>query len=210
MRKLILKMSISVDGFVGGPNGEIDWIFKSSGEDSTAWTVGLIDKAGAHLMGSRTFHDMAAYWPTSSQAFAPPMNNIPKVVFSRKGLAGPDRGGTTAALKDASAHIPVDTSKAAEGAESWARPRVMTGDLAEAIAQLKSEPGEDLVAHGGANFASSLAAAGLVDEYALLVYPVALGQGLPLFAGLDRPLALQLVSSTRFAAGSMAQVYRPG
>jgi dihydrofolate reductase len=174
VRKLILKMSISVAGFVGGLGGKIDWIFKSSSEDSVAWTIGVIEKAGAHLMGSRTFHDMAAYWPTSSGPFAPPMNNIPKVVFSRKGLAGPDADATTGALKDASAHIPIDPSKAAQGAQSWADPRVMTCDLAEGISQLKAEPGGDLVAHGGASFAASLIAAGLVDEYDLLVHPVIL------------------------------------
>jgi dihydrofolate reductase len=209
VRKLILKMSMSVDGFVGGPAGEIDWIFRSASEDSTAWTAGVIAKAGAHLMGSRTFHDMAAYWPTASGPFAAPMNEIPKIVFSREGLSGPNPGGVTGALKDAVAHSPIDASAKAKGADSWAHPTVASGDLAEEIARLKAQPGGDLIAHGGSGFASSLAAAGLIDEYALLVHPVALGQGLPLFASLERPQALALVSSTRFEGGVVAQVYRP-
>ena len=65
MRKLMLKMSISLDGFVSGPNGEIDWIFRTAGGDSTEWTVDTIRQAGAHLMGSRTYYDMAAFWPYS-------------------------------------------------------------------------------------------------------------------------------------------------
>ena len=86
MRKLILKMSVTIDGFVGGPNGELDWIFQTLGEDATAWTMDHLSQAGAHLMGRRTFHDMAAYWPSSTVAFAAPMNDIPKIVFSRKGF----------------------------------------------------------------------------------------------------------------------------
>jgi dihydrofolate reductase len=86
MRKLVLKMSISVDGFVGGPNGEIDWIFGNTDEEATKWTVENIWSAGAHLMGRRTYHDTAAYWPAATEPYAPPMNEIPKIVFSRAGI----------------------------------------------------------------------------------------------------------------------------
>ncbi|HEX7928162.1 MAG TPA: hypothetical protein VF678_11255 [bacterium] len=66
MRKLVLKMSMTVDGFVCGPNGEIDWIFRGSDPSSREWMVGFIGQAGLHIMGSRTFHDMASFWPTST------------------------------------------------------------------------------------------------------------------------------------------------
>src|SRR5882762_6043023 len=88
-RKLILKMSVSVDGFVGGPNGEIDWIFKSMDDKAAAWTLDKIWQAGVHIMGSRTFYDMAAYWPYSTEPFAAPMNEIPKMVFSKKAVIEP-------------------------------------------------------------------------------------------------------------------------
>ena len=102
MRKLILKMSISADGFVGGPNGEIDWIFRSVDESVSKWTVDTLWQAGLHIMGSRTFHDMASYWPTSDEPFAAPMNEIPKVVFTRKGFIEQTSDElTTNALKDA-------------------------------------------------------------------------------------------------------------
>src|SRR5580704_1945586 len=112
MRKLMMKMSISVDGFVGAANGEIDWIFKTTDEEATAWIVGLCRESGLHIMGSKTFHDMASYWPTSTEAFAAPMNEIPKAVFTKKGLA---RG-----------ILPSAASSPA--AVSWAEVRVFDGD----------------------------------------------------------------------------------
>ena len=86
MRRLILKVSVSVDGFVwGGPNGEVDWIFKSMDQGAAVWIVDTLWKAGVHIMSSRTYHDMAAYWPASTEPFAAPMNEIPKIGFSKEG-----------------------------------------------------------------------------------------------------------------------------
>jgi dihydrofolate reductase len=85
MKKLIPKMSVSVDGFVGGPKGEIDWIFSTLSKDATKWEVDTLWDASLHLMGSRTYHDMAAWWPTSKEVFAPPndfMSNSSKVCLS--------------------------------------------------------------------------------------------------------------------------------
>ncbi len=205
MRKLILKMSMSIDGFVGGPNGEIDWIFKSMDDQAAAWTIEKIWQAGLHAMGSRTFRDMAAYWPTSTEPFAPPMNEIPKVVFSRGEL---QRSGSTRALADARAQSAGGPARAVPAAESWLNARVARGDLAEEIARLKLEPGKDVIAHGGASFAQSLVQLGLVDEYWLLTHPVALGRGLALFAKLHAPLDLELVDSRSFPRGTIARVYR--
>jgi dihydrofolate reductase len=208
MRPLLLKMSVSLDGFVGGPNGEIDWIFRSYDAGATAWTVETISRAGAHLMGSRTFRDMAAYWPHSTEPFAPPMNDIPKVVFSRTGSIA--TAPTTRALEDAtSLRKPGDAAANAAGAASWTHPTVAGGDLAGEIARLKQQDSKPLVAHGGASFARSLVKQGLVDEYHLLVHPVVLGRGLPLFSELPGPLDLKLLSTTSFESGAVAQVYRP-
>jgi dihydrofolate reductase len=132
MRKVILKMSVSIDGFVGGASGGIDWIFRTTDDEATAWTVESIREAA----------------------------------------------------------------------------RVVTGDLAEQVARLRQEPGKDIVAHGGATFAQSLVRLDLVDEYRLLVHPVALGSGLPLFSGLATPLQLELVDLKRFRRGTVAHVYR--
>lgn len=190
MRDLILKMSMSIDGFVGGPNGELDWIFRSMDAEATAWTVESVWQAGVHLMGSRVFGDMAAHWPTSTQPFAPPMNEIPKAVFSRSGRPLPVLTGDSKSI------------------ESWRSARIITGDLADGIGRLKQDPGKPIYAYGGATFARSLVRLGLVDEYRLLVHPVALGRGLPLFSELASPSDVQLADVKRFPAGAVAHVYR--
>ena len=84
-----------------------------------------------------------------------------------------------------------------------------SGDLVEEIAKLKAQEGKPIIAHGGVSFARSLVAEGLVDRFALLVAPVALGKGLPLFSELAAPTRLELMSSTAFAGGAVAQIYRP-
>jgi dihydrofolate reductase len=209
MRDLILKMSVSVDGFVAGPDGGIKWVFGSD-QEAIAWTLEIVWNAGLHIMGSRTFRDMAAYWPTSTGVFAPPMNQIPKAVFSRQGPAILKGRDTTAALKDARAEAGTGQSVELQpGAESWTKPYVASGDLAEEVADLKAEDGKPIIAHGGASFARSLVAHGLIDQYDLLVHPVMLGKGLPVFSDLAMPRPLRLISSRAFPGGAVAQIYRP-
>ena len=86
MRDLILKMSMSLDGFVSDLEGGNTWMFGSD-QESRACAVETLWNASLHIMGSRSFRDMAAWWPTSTDVFAPPMNRIPKAVFSRQGPA---------------------------------------------------------------------------------------------------------------------------
>jgi dihydrofolate reductase len=206
MRKLILKMSMSIDGFVAGPNGEIDWLFRLPDDEATAWTVAAIGSAGIHAMGRKSWQDMAAYWPTSTEAFAPAMNDLPKVVFTRAGL-GADARATTRGLEDARAQGNATKAADPEVVRGWTHPRVAAGDMADEVARLKQEPGADIVAHGGASFAQSLVQLDLVDEYKLLIHPVALGRGLPLFARATRPLDLALVDVKAFPKGAVAHVY---
>lgn len=207
--KLILKMSMSADGFVAGPNGEIDWLFATMSPDGARWAVDTLRNASLHLMGSRTYHDLAAWWPTSNEVFAPPMNEIPKAVFSRRGLQGPSKALTTTAIKNATA---ANGSKQGAKAsawvwDSWLHPKFCTGDLATEIKRLKRRSGKPLFAHGGAGFARSLVATGLVDEFRLLVHPVLLGKGLPIFSELPKPLHLELAESVPFKSGTVAQIY---
>jgi dihydrofolate reductase len=91
------------------------------------------------------------------------------------------------------------------GAEAY----VASGDLAVEISKLKAQDGKPIFAHGGAAFARSLIAQNLVDEYVLLVYPIALGKGVPIFSDLPVPRDLELVSSRTFPLGAVAQIYRP-
>jgi dihydrofolate reductase len=212
-RKLVLKMSVSLDGFVAGPNGEVDWIFRTSGGgDATEWILGTLREAGVHIMGSRSYYDMAAFWPFSDMPIAAPMNDIPKVIFSRKGIKDgtqanqKSREFTEATARNAERHGVVPKAAALQ---SWAEPTVAGGDLVKEVLRLKEQPGNYILAHGGARFAQSLVASGLIDEYRLGIHPVVLGQGQPLFSGLRTPADLRLVSITPFASGAAAAVYQP-
>ena len=191
MRKLIMKMSVSVDGFVGGPKGENDWVFKSSDETSRAWSVGRTREAGLIIMGRKSFEALASYWPTAAGPFAPPMNEIPKAVFTQKGYAGTLPG-----------------AEQSPAAASWAEARVFDGDLTGGIRKLKSEPGKPILAIGGAGFMRSLIATGLIDEYHLITHPVVLGEGLTIFNGVAVPLELKLVEVKAFPGGVVAHTYR--
>jgi len=212
-RKFVLKMSVSLDGFVAGPNDEVDWIFRTLGDDSMEWVANTHREAGAHAMGTRTYYDMAAFWPFSNSPLAQAMNDIPKVIFSRKGIKdGTQVDETTRALADARA----DDIGARQGVtptaavlQSWAEPTVARGDLAEEVLQLKEQPGNFILAHGGALFAQSLVGSGLIDEYRLVIHPVVLGQGRSLFSGLRTPVDLRLMSATPFSTGVVAAVYQP-
>jgi dihydrofolate reductase len=207
MRKLILKMASTFDGFVAGPNGELDWMFKTSDPAAQDWELETLWVAGLHAMGARTFHDMAAWWPTSTEVYAPAMNQIPKVVFTRRGI---DQASTTQGLEDARALQPNAQSKDAQpGAESWKQPYVARGDLREEVERLKRQDGKPILAHGGASFARALVAAALVDELRLLVHPIAIGKGMPLFSDLREPRRFAPVGITVFPSGCCAQILRP-
>ena len=209
MRDLILKMAISVDGFVSDLDGRNTWMFGAD-QEAKAWGVEFIWNASLHIMGSRSFRDMAGWWPTSTDQFAAPMNQIPKAVFSRQRPAILRNGNTTAALDEARA-VNAGTGQPAElqpGGESWAEAHVANGDMAEEIAKLKAQEGKPIIAHGGVSFARSLAAQGLVDQFALIMAPVALGKGLPLFSELAAPMSLKLLSSKAFSGRAVAQIYR--
>ncbi len=153
MAALILKMSVSLDGFVAPADGSSDWIAAGGSDDARRWSAETVSNASAHLMGATTYAGMAAHWPGDSGPFAKPMNEIPKVVFSDS-LASADWGETT----------------------------IAAGDLAGAITRLKQErSGGYLLAHGGARFARSLVQTGLIDEYRLLIHPTVLGAGERIF-----------------------------
>lgn len=186
MRKLILRASVSIDGILESSDAKIDFA-KTRSPEGAAWLAARIAGAGAHLLGRKAFSQMAPFWPTASGPVATAMNEIPKIVFSRHGF-------------DPSS---VNTAK------SWSEARVLTGDLATEIASLKQQNGGDLIAHGGVEFVQHLAATGLVDEFWLATHPLIAGRGHRLFDRLSEPLYFKLVSSTAFASGAMAQVYRP-
>jgi dihydrofolate reductase len=176
MRKLVLKMDMSLDGFVGPVGDDAEWIMRDFDDELSRWIVDeVLWQAGTHIMGRVTYEEMAEHWPSATSVFAAPMNEIPKVVFSNT------------------------LTKA-----QWPDSRIASGDLAEEVLRLKREIGKDILVHGGSEFVQALSKLGLIDEYRLIVHPVALGDGAPLFGG---PIDLTLVDSTRFATGAVALVY---
>ena len=199
MRDLILRMYMSLDGFVGSADGDSQWMINPE-PVAKAWLIERAWNTSLHVMGSRTFRDMAGYWPTSTDGFAAPMNQIPKAVFSEHGPAILEAARVVQDKPDAALR---------PGAESWAQAYVASGDLLAEVAKLKAQDGKPMFAYGGAAFARSLIAHGLVDQFDLLIHPLALGQGLPIFTELTRPQRLTLVSSTAFHKGSTFQIYRP-
>ena len=188
MRKLLMKMSMSLDGFVAGPNDEKDWVFKTGDEQSKAWGVEQTWDAGLIIMGRKSFEVMAPYWPTSTDPFAAPMNEIPKGVFTQKGFKRIDLGQSPTAA-------------------TWTNAQVFDGDLAETITKLKAIPGKPITALGGAGFMRNLIATGLVDEFRLVIHPVVLGAGQPIFDGLVNPLYLKLVDVKVFPKGTTVHTY---
>lgn len=171
---------MSIDGFVAGPNREKDWLMPSMSSEGQQWVLKLLEQAGLHALGHQTFRELSDYWPTSTNPIAKPMNSIPKAVFSRGSVMPKD--GTSE-----------------KG--SWSNPITAGADFVADVERLKAESGKPIVAHGGAQFASSLIAAGLVDVYHLVVHPVALGCGLPIFGEIKAPLQLKLEDVVAFESG---------
>lgn len=148
--------------------------------DVVAWKLASLAEIGTHIMGRVTYAEMSSYWPTATGVYAAPMNDTPKVVFS----------GT------------VDRA-------DWPETSIAAGPLADEIARLKALPGKDIMAHGGHSFVQALSRQGLVDEYRLVIHPIAMGDGPRLFAGLPAPLHLRLMAATTYPDGTAIHVYRP-
>lgn len=180
MRNVLLYMSMSLDGLVASDREHPGVAISDPEVDR--WKLEQISLAGAHLMGRVSYQEMGPFWQQSDDPYAAPMNDIPKVVFSKT-------------LSDADA--------------TWPITRVARGDLGAEIAAIKAEPGPDVIVWGGAGLAGALAAADLIDEYRLLIQPMVLGQGRALFDQLPESRHLDLVDATPFPSGIVVHIYRP-
>jgi dihydrofolate reductase len=189
MRKVILAMQITLDGFVGGLNGEMDWVTFSKEMDDTLLPE-MMERADTCLIGRVLYQGFASYWPTapatnpnlskSEIKFSSWIEQAQKVVFST-------------------------TLDKAE----WNNSRLVRGDVAAEVSRLKQQPGKDMIVFGGARLAQEFVRLGLVDEYGLVVNPVILGQGLPLFKDVQARQNLALVSCTAFESKAVALRYAP-
>lgn len=186
MRKIILFMHISLDGFVAGPNGETDWMKHDS--EAQAFVQRLHERTDAALFGRVTYEEMASYWPT---------------VLSNPASSQDDRNH--AEWHKTSQRIVV--SKTLKHVD-WENTLIISGNLADEINSLKVQAGKDIWLMGSPTLAQSLIALNLIDEYLLNMSPVILGQGKPLFANIDHKLNLELVESQSYKSGAVNLVYR--
>jgi dihydrofolate reductase len=183
MRKLIYSMGVSLDGFIAGPTGEIDW--GAPDEELFRFHIQQTRELGAHLCGRRLYQDMLV-WETADETrwnpleleFARIWKAIPKVVFST-------------------------TLDSVQGNARLAR-----NGVADEVATLKEQRGDDVMSVGGAGLASTLIKLGLIDEYRLFVSPIVLGGGTPYFPPLENGINLELVETRTFGSRVVYLRYR--
>jgi dihydrofolate reductase len=184
MRSVTYSMNVSLDGYIVDPEGSFDW----TAPDAEVFRFWLdeIRQVGVHLLGRRLYETML-YWETAEQEqtldeaeleWAAIWKALPKVVFST-------------------------TLSAVQG-----NARLVSGGLAEELERLRAEPGQGEIAIGGATLAAEVAAAGLVDEYRAMVYPVLVGGGVPFFPRGERRMDLELVETRSFNSGVVYLRYR--
>jgi dihydrofolate reductase len=184
MRKLKLQMQVTVDGYVAGPEGQLDWMTFDMDPGLLAFINHLTDTSDTILLGRKMTAGFISYWEhvitqkeSPEHNFAQKMVGLPKVVFSR-------------------------TLQHVEGKNV----RVENGDLADAVQQLKRAPGKDIVVYGGATLVSALIEHQLIDEMHLFVNPVAIGNGMRVFKGRT---PLKLAASAAYPCGIVVNSYLP-
>lgn len=187
MRKLKLQVQMTVDGYIAGPNGEMDWLTFNWDDALKQYVADLTVPVDCIVLGRRLAEGFIPHWAAVA---ADPNNpehgagqkftDTPKVVFT-KTLDQP----------------------------AWENTTLAKGDLIEEINALKQQAGQDIIAYGGAAFVSSLIKYGLIDELHLFINPAAIGKGLSIFQELDGKQGLALVKATPFACGIVVLHYEP-
>lgn len=188
MRKIIAALQVSVDGFIEGPKGELDWI--ENWED----TFDLLDRVDTCLLGRGMYPDYEQYWQA---VLDQPEGPLP---FSGKAAT---KGEIEYA--DFAARTPHVVLSRTLDWVNWKTTRIARD--VEEVRALRQQPGKDMYAVGGATFVSSLMNAGLIDELRLMVQPVLLGGGKALFKGVQERHALQLVDVRRLEPGTLSVTY---
>ncbi len=183
MRKLSVFNFITLNGYFKGPNGDISW-HRHGGEEAEYSEEGL--KADNILLFGRvTYELMASYWPTADAMkdfpiVAEGMNKAQKIVFSRT-LRNPE----------------------------WSDTKVMKGNIVEQIKKIKQTPGKDMTILGSGSIITQFAEQGLIDEYQIMLDPVVIGEGEPIFKNIKHTLDLKLTSTRTFKSGAVLLCYKP-
>jgi len=180
-----------VDGFVGGPNGELDWMEWNWSDDIKKYVNDLHDTVDTILLGRKMTEGFIAHWASvvdkhdestkelkENYEFAKKMIDIPKVVFT----------------KTLNSH-------------NWINATLAKGELKDEVNRIKKQSGKDIIVYGGAEFVSSLIKNNLIDEYILFINPTAIGKGLDVFKALDDKMKLRLVTSKAFDCGIVVIKY---
>ncbi len=187
MRKLKLQVQMTVDGYIAGPNSEMDWVTFNWDDELIEYVTELTESMDQIVLGRNLAQGFIPHWAAVAQnpeheehSAGVKFTDTPKVVFSKT----------------------LDESQ-------WENTVLAKGDLVEEINQLKSQEGADIIAYGGATFVSNLIKHNLIDEYHLFVNPAAIGSGKPIFQNLDSKRNLKLVKAVPFACGIVVLNYEP-
>lgn len=183
MRKVIAAEFVTLDGLMSDPNDEMDWVLSSFNEEMAREVAAQQKSIDTMLLGRVTYEIFAGYWPTVASENEDPaviahMNETPKVVFSRT----LDR-------------------------VAWANARLVKERIADEVRRLKGLPGKNIAIIGSASIVQQLANHGLVDEYRLMVHPVVLGSGKPLWTEIEHRRHLRLTKAESFANGVVSLRY---
>lgn len=193
MRKIILHMAITLDGYLSGPDGDLDWM-----HDEQAWDedfLALIKQVDTAILGHGVYQDMENYWtsvvhdPSTSKQqaeLAHEVQKLPKIVISKS------EGNQTQLSWENTSLVPVKDR------------------LPSYIEQLKQKPGRDLVLWGGIELAQTFVRLNLVDEYRLIVYPIVLGEGRPLFVNNKQKHIMKITKAELHHSGIVLLTYQPG
>ena len=185
MRKLVLFMHLSLDGFAGGPNGELD--FLTYDEELQQYADELVKTVGSPVYGKTTYQLMESYWPTvlkksdaskHSMEHAQWVENVPKIVFSKS-------------LTEV----------------SWNNTRLIKDNIEEEVKELKQQPGKDLAIFGSPGLAASFMNLGLIDEYKLTIHPIILGNGISAFKNNTVRSSLKLLDTRTLKSGVITVHY---
>ena len=187
MRKLKLQVQMTVDGYIAGPNGEMDWITFNWDDELKNYVTALTEPVDCIILGRKLAQGFIPHWASVA--------------------ANPDHEDHTAGVKftDTSKVVFTKTLNKSE----WDNTVLATGELVDEITKLKNQAGKDIIVYGGATFVSSLIKNGLIDEFHLFVNPTAIGTGMAIFKELDSKQPLTLVKSRSFDCGIVVLNYEP-